>query len=472
MSAIANANGVTSTGAFQSPRRSASIPPMSAAAELTSASATALAGLVARREASATEVVEAHLARIAAVNPAINAVVQAAPDAAERARAADAALARGDAVGPLHGVPFTVKDNTETAGVITAAGAPERAAVVPERDATVVARMRAAGAILLGKTNCPPWGSGVETDNELYGRTSNPHDLTRTPGGSSGGEAAAIAAGASPCGIGTDSGGSVRIPAHFCGVCALKPTQALLPVTGVFDDEGPIGAISDPRTQVGPLARTVEDLGLLLRVLAGPDGRDGGVPPVALGDPSAVDVAGLRVAVHADNGISPPTAETAAAVSAAAAALADAGARLREARLPGDGHALTVEVWASYEGGMSSLDLYRLLRRWDAYREAVLAFMDDHDVVLCPVYPVPAPPHGGTAGAELRAVELQHAISYTTPFSLVGAPCAVVPFGVSPEGLPIAVQVVARPWRDDVALAVAALLEAAPARQVVAPAAV
>lgn len=442
---------------------------MSTTAELTATSATTLAQMIADREVSATEVVAAHVDRIAAINPSVNAVVQLADDAVERAREADAALARGEAAGPLHGVPFTVKDNTETAGVITAAGAPERAAVVPERDATVVARMRAAGAILLGKTNCPPWGSGVETDNELYGRTNNPHDLARTPGGSSGGEAAVIAAGGSPWGIGTDSGGSVRIPAHFCGVCALKPTQGLLPVTGVFDDEGPIGAISDPRTQVGPLARTVEDLTTMTRVIAGPDGRDGGVPPVPLGDPATVSAAGLRVAFHADNGLSAPTPETAATIRAAADALASAGARLQERGLPGDGHGLTVEVWASYEGGMSSLDLYRLLRRWDAYREEVLAFMDDTDVILCPVYPVPAPHHGGTAGAELRAVELQHAISYTTPFSLVGAPCAVVPFGVSPEGLPIAVQIVARPWHDHVALAVAALLEAAPARRASAP---
>ncbi|HZV74111.1 MAG TPA: amidase [Conexibacter sp.] len=445
---------------------------MSTDTELAGTSATTLARLIAERDVSAAEVVDAHLERISVINPSVNAVVQNAPDAREQARAADKALARGEQVGPLHGVPFTVKDNTETAGVITAAGAPERATVVPARDATVVARMRGAGAILLGKTNCPPWGSGVETDNELYGRTNNPHDLARTPGGSSGGEAAVVAAGGSPWGIGTDSGGSVRIPAHFCGVCALKPTQALLPITGVFDDEGPIGAISDPRTQVGPIARTVEDLGAMLRVLAGPDGHDGGVPPVALGDPAAIDVAGLRVAVHADNGIAAPTPETAAAVQSAAAALANAGAHLREQPLPGDGHGLTVQVWASYEGGMSSLDLYRLLRRWDAYRAEVLGFMAEHDVILCPVYPVPAPLHGGTAGAEMRAVELQDAISYTTPFSLVGAPCAVVPFGVSAEGLPIAVQVVARPWRDDVALAVAALLEAAPQRRIVAPAAV
>lgn len=427
---------------------------------LAGTAATTLARMIAARQVSATEVLEAHLDRIAAVNPGINAVVQLADDALERARTVDAALARGDAAGPLQGVPFTVKDNIETAGVITAAGVPERAAVVPRRDATVAARMRAAGAILLGRTNCPPWGSGLETDNELYGRTNHPHDPSRTPGGSSGGEAALIAAGGSPWGLGTDSGGSVRIPAHFCGICALKPTQGRVPVSGVFDDEGPIGALSDPRTQVGVLARTVEDLEVMVRVIAGPDGRDGGVAPVALGDPAAVSVAGLRVAFHGDNGLSTPTSETVATVRAAAGALASAGAWVDERRPPGNGHELTVEVWASYGGGMSSLDLYRLLRRWDAYRAEMLAFMGDFDVIVCPVYPVPAPHHGGTAGVDLRAAELQHAISYATPFSLVGAPCVVVPFGVSPEGLPLAVQIVARPWHDHVALAVAALLTA------------
>lgn len=427
---------------------------------LTGTAATTLARMIGARQVSAVEVVEAHLDRIAAVNPGVNAVVQLADDAVDRARAVDAALARGESAGPLPGVPFTVKDNVETAGTITAAGVSERAAVVPQRDATVVARMRAAGAILLGKTNCPAWGSGVETDNELYGRTSNPLDPSRTPGGSSGGEAAVIAAGGSPWGIGTDSGGSVRIPAHFCGICALKPTQGLVPVSGVFDDLGPIGALSDPRTQVGMLARSVEDLTAMTRVIAGPDGRDGGVAPVPLGDPASVSAAGLRVAFHADNGLSTPTPETVATIRAAVDALASAGARIDERQLPGDGHGLTLEVWASYDGGMSSLDLYRLLRRWDAYREGMLAFMEDVDVLVCPVYPVPAPHHGGTAGVDLRAAELQHAISYTTPFSLVGAPCAVVPFGVSPEGLPIAVQIVARPWHDHVALAVGALLTA------------
>src|ERR687890_1920951 len=269
--------------------------------ELTGAPATALAALVADRAASAREVVEAHLRRIEEVDGAVNAVVQLdAEGAMARAREADEALAAGRSWGPLHGVPFSVKDNIAAAGVVMAIGDPERAGVVADTDATVVARLRAAGAILLAKTNCPPYGGGIETDNPVYGRTSNPYDLSRTPGGSSGGEAACIAAGCSPCGVGTDSRAGVPLPAHFCGLAALKPTAGRVPVTGIIDDEGPIGALGDARTQVGPLARSVADVALLLRVLAGPDGRDGGVAPVALGDPAAVSLRGLRVTVHGD----------------------------------------------------------------------------------------------------------------------------------------------------------------------------
>ena len=214
---------------------------------LTGLAAHRLARMLRAREVSAAELLAAHLDRLETVNPLVNAVVRLAPDAMDQARAADQALARGEEPGPLHGVPFTAKDNLETRGVVTAIGVPERAGTVPPADATAVARLRAAGGILLGKTNCPPWGGGLETDNPLDGRTDNPYDRSRTPGGSSGGEAAAVAAALSPCGLGTDSGGSLRVPAHFCGVATLKPTNGLVPVTGVLDDDGPIGALSDPR---------------------------------------------------------------------------------------------------------------------------------------------------------------------------------------------------------------------------------
>ena len=358
---------------------------------LTALPAHRLARMLRARELSAAELLAAHLDRLASVNPRLNAVVRLAPDAMDRAREADQALARGEPPGPLHGVPFTAKDNFETEGVVTAVGVPERAAV---------------------------------------------------------------AAALSPCGLGTDSGGSLRVPAHFCGVAALKPTNGLVPVTGVVDDEGPIGALSDPRTQPGPLARSVEDLRLLLGVLAGPDGRDAGVAPVPMGDPAAVRVEGLRVALHAGAGAPGPTTETSATV--AAAALAGAGATVEEARPPGDGHALTVELWRSYGPGVGSQDLYRLLRRWDRYRAELGAWMTGWDAILTPVYDCPAPPHGATETPGLR-----DAVRWTTPWSMAGWPCAVVCCGTSAEGLPIGVQVVAPAWRDDLALALAAQLEAA-----------
>ena len=198
------------------------------------------------------------------------------------------------------------------------------------------------------------------------------------------------------------------------------------------------------------------DLSLLLKVLAGPDGRDAGVAPVPPGDPSQIRVEGLRVALHAGDGSAGLSPETGATVTAAAGALAAAGARVEEATPPGDGHALTVEVWRSYRPGTDSLALYRLLRRWDRYRAGLLAWMTGWDAVLSPVYDCPAPPHGATETPALR-----HAVRWTTPWSLAGWPCAVVRCGTSPEGLPIGVQVVAAPWRDDLALALAAHLEQA-----------
>jgi amidase len=337
-----------------------------------------------------------------------------------------------------------------------AIGAEERAGVVPGGDATAVRRLRGAGAILLGKTNCPPYGGGIETDNPVYGRTSNPYDPQRTPGGSSGGEAAIVAAAGSALGVGTDSGASVRLPAHFCGLAAIKPTAGRVPVTGVIDDEGPIGALGDTRTQVGVLARSVADVALALRVLAGPDGRDGGVPPVALGDFAAVEVRGLRVAVFSELDHAVADAATVAVVDAAAAALREAGAVVEPATPPSGGHDLTIEVWRSYGGDLDSLGLYRLLRRWDAYRTEMLVWGERCDLLLSPVFGGPAPLHGTLADHD--GVD---PTGFTTPHSLTGWPAATVRCGGSPEGLPIGVQVVARPWRDDVALAASAALERA-----------
>jgi amidase len=412
--------------------------------------AVGIAEVIRERKVSSVEVVEAFLQRIEAVNPTINSVVVLARERAiEEARAADASLARGHAFGPLHGVPFTAKDVFDTAGVETSAGIPDRVGVVPQEDAVAVARMRRAGAILLGKTNVPPGGSGGVTDNAVHGMTNNPYDPARSPAGSSGGEAATQAAGASPVGLGSDSGGSLRVPAHFCGVAALKPTTGRIPNTGAFEQPG---GLSDTRTQIGPLSRFVEDLGPVFEIVAGPDGRDSGVVPMPLGEPEAAELAGLRVAFYTDDGSTPTTPETVAAVRDAADALTSAGARATEECPEGLGvDALDISrrywSWEELPGGES----VRLLADWDAFRTRMLSFMESVDIIVCPTAPAPAALHGEG---------LETIFHYTLPFSLTGQPCVVVPSGRSVEGLPIGVQVVGRVWREDVAIAAARRIEA------------
>ena len=250
--------------------------------DLSFASASWMAAAIGSRRVSSLELVDACLARIERVNPAINAVVRLTSDARDRARQADDELAQGHVRGPLHGVPFTLKDSLDTAGVVTTAGTVGWRERVPTEDATVVARLKAAGGILLGKTNTPEFTWSDETDNDVYGRTSNPYDLERTPGGSSGGAAAIVAAGGAPFDIGSDTGDSIRQPAHVCGIAGLKPTSGRVPRTGHWPGfEG----LFQSFTQLGPLARRVEDLELLLPILAGPDGIDPHVAPVLLGDP-------------------------------------------------------------------------------------------------------------------------------------------------------------------------------------------
>lgn len=418
--------------------------------ELLSASATTLAQRIRERDISAEEVVTAYLDRIDAVNPLLNAVVQMTVEAAvEQARAADSALARGEHPGPLHGVPFTVKDVFDVAGVISAAGIEERAAFVPTMDAVTVARVRAAGGILLGKTNCPPGGGGGETDNPVYGRTNNPYNLSRTPGGSSGGEAATIAAGGSPMGLGSDSGGSIRVPAHYCGIAGLKPTSGRVPNTGVLNHPG---GLSDPRTQIGPMARFVEDLWPLFVTVAGVDWRDSGVVPMPVGDPEAIDVPSLRIAYYDEDGSAPATEETRKAVQNAVSALRDTGATV-EAERPsqiGEAVSITQRYWELTT--LPGAEIEQLYTDWDRFRTAFLTFMETRDVIVCPAADTPALPHG---------TEGDNRFSYTLPYSLVGWPCVVVRAGTSPEQLPIGVQIVARPWREDVAVAVALQIESA-----------
>ncbi len=396
---------------------------------------------------SSEEVVRAHLEHIGAVNPRLNAIVWVTNESAIRqAKAADRHLAkRGFEPPPLHGVPFTAKDIFDTAGVATTAGLRKLKDNVPDKDATVIARMRSAGAILLGKSNCPPGGSGGESWNPLHGGTRNPYDLTRSPGASSSGEAAIIAAAGSPLGIGSDSGGSIRVPAHYCGIAALKPTTGWVPSTGAY---GLAGGLMDPRSQVGPMARFVNDLALVLPLLVGPDGVDSAVIPMPPRR-RRPKLHGLKVAWYAEDGMVQSTKPTVAALQAAVHALSQAGCRCTEARPPGldEAREVTLGYW-----GQVRMTHERLIAKWDGFRTRLLEFMASFDLILTPVAADVAPLYR----AKIPSVDQY---SYTIPYSLGGNPAVVVRAGTSPEGLPIGVQVVARNWRDYAALVAAGWIE-------------
>ncbi len=447
-------------------------------------SAASIAQSIRDKEVSAVEVTQAHLDRIAQVNDKLNAVVCLCADRAlQEAADADAALARGDATGPLHGVPMTLKDSLDTEGVITTGGTTGRRDFVPDQDATVTARLRAAGAILMGKTNTPELTMAGETDNSVYGRTNNPFDLERSPGGSSGGAGAIVTSGGSPFDIGSDTGGSIRMPAHLCGIAGIKPNSGRVPRTGHII-EYTLGA-TDSYTQNGPMARYVEDLELILRIISGPDWIDPAIIDMPLRDPADVDLNNLRVAFYTDPpGFKVPAQETRDATLAAVRALSDVAASVEEdapsplERVPdltariggGDGRAGTrrlldkagtTDVSAILTKRIAEAEpittgeFTQALEELDQYRSDMLRFISDYDVIISPVTAMPAQPHGASFEDRNR-----HAF-YTGPYNLTGWPGTVVRCGASSEGLPIGVQAIARPWREDVSLAVAAFLESA-----------
>ncbi len=439
-----------------------------------------MAKAILAKQVSSEEVVRAHLDRIAHLNGKLNAVVQLASERAQaEARAADAALALGQIKGPLHGVPMTIKDSFDTEGIISTAGTKGRARFVPAYDATVVARLRAAGAILLGKTNTPEFTLDGVTDNRVYGRTNNPFDLSRTVGGSSGGAAAVVAAGASPFDIGTDTFASVRWPAHCCGVASIKPTSGRASLAGhIVDSRSLLGH----QTQPGPLARYVEDLTLVLPVISGLDPLDPAVQEQPFGDPATVSLNTLRVAFHTYNGVVAAAAEIVQVVRNAGGALAGIVATVEERRpaqlvnAPAIDDDIVTATGPEFfltllqSSGTSLSDATQLVRdltnlpKWtnsqkaaarskrDSFKQSLLTFMQDYDVILCPVSPYIAPLH--------TAVPIVDP-SYTFPYNLAGFPAAVIRAGTSNLGLPIGVQIVGRPWEEHVVLAVAAFLEKA-----------
>jgi Asp-tRNA(Asn)/Glu-tRNA(Gln) amidotransferase A subunit family amidase len=437
---------------------------------------------------SPVEIIEAHLDRIGSCEPKVNAFVHRdSLEARIQATAAESAVLRGDSLGPLHGVPITIKACIDVAGWPAPAGSLLRKDYLPKRDAPLVARLKSAGAILLGNTNTPEFLMAYETNNLTNGRTSNPWNLAYSAGGSSGGEAAAIASGCSAGGVGSDGGGSIRVPAHFCGICGLKPTPGRIPATGHFPSgAGAFGWIG----VVGPMARTVADVRLLFEVMAGPDPGDAHSSPVPLRAYKETDLRALRVGVLESPALGTATPETHAAVQRTAKLLADQGFSVEPIHLDGldralelwwfffgpvIGHLLTKAV-AGHEAQISpmlseylpfatsgapvTLDSFiEACAERDLLRAKILRQMNDVPILLSPVSSAPAFLHGG--GNYHPGTGYLDTMRHSQWLNLTGFPGASVPVALSNEGLPIGVQIIGRPHEDDLVLAVAERLEAA-----------
>ncbi|ARP84141.1 amidase [Bordetella genomosp. 8] len=451
--------------------------------EITRCDATALAGLIRSGELSAVQVMQAHLERIAAVNPKINAIVTLNEHALAQAADADEAVARGDTLGPLHGVPFTVKDSLDTAGIPTQHGSLLFAGNVPANDASTVARMKAAGGIILAKTNLPEFSTWTESDNRLTGRTNNPWNLERTPGGSSGGESAAIAAGMSPLGIGSDVAISVRGPAAFTGIAALKATHGRIPYTGHYP------RVTSQWWHVGPMARTVRDVAFAYSILRGPDGVDGYAVHARNAQADNPRRAGqtIRVGWVSDAAFGPVEPEITAAVSRAAAQLKELGCQVEEVALPflddplsplmllvygelvpeirklakgreDQLHAVGKGIYESSDP--TFVDFNAALRKAEALRSAFAGWFNQYDVLLCPVTPMTATPHGAQElTVNGKSVSWLHVMSATSAFNLTGLPALSVPYAMSSEKLPINVQLVSRWLNEDLILQLGSMLE-------------
>jgi aspartyl-tRNA(Asn)/glutamyl-tRNA(Gln) amidotransferase subunit A len=448
--------------------------------------ASGIAELVAKRELSPVEVMQAHLDRIAAVNPKLNAIVALADGAMESAKKAEATVMSGAQVGPLQGVPFTVKDGIDTAGVLTQRGSPIFKGRVADTDATVVARLKAAGAILIAKTNPPEFSYSIETDNLLTGQTNNPWHLAYTPGGSSGGESAAIAAGMSPLGVGSDLSISLRGPAAHTGIVGFKATHGRMPMTGHWPRV--------PRRfwHIGPMARSVRDVALAYSLMAGPDGADGfsiSSPGLDTGVGTA-STGQVRVGWLASPGFFGPTdPEVVATVKAAAHALSNAGYHVEEVRLPvleqtdansvlwqlqqmesrpefekvTAGHATQIFRHAKLVLDTPDTPIGHFVAAEQAVerlRDSFAEYFQRYDALLCPVTPFPATRHGlHDLVVDGQTVSPFHVMSATSPFSLTGMPALSMRFGTSRDGLPIGVQIVASWLAESTVLHVASRLE-------------
>lgn len=454
--------------------------------ELIYSDATKLAELIRTREVSPVEVMKAHLDRIEAVNPKVNAIVTIAENALQSAREAEAAIQRGGELGPLHGVPFTAKDSIDTANVQTQRGTPIFKGRTPNTDATSIARLKKAGGILLAKTNLPEFSYGIESDNLLTGRTNNPWNLDLTPGGSSGGESAAIASGMSPLGLGTDLAISVRGPAAHTGIVSLKATHGRVPMTGIWPRE--------PRRfwHVGPMARSIRDLSLAFAQLAGPDGRDGYSSRAIRFDAGigSDKKRSLRVGWLVEPGFGPIDPEIATTVEAAATALKDFGHTVEPVRIPALERDFALDVFSRLHvlemkpgfvktttgrsedeiGAMArfmlslpdtpAADYIDAAQAAERLKDGYAEYFQKYDVLLTPVLPTPSFRHGQ---AELlingQTVDIMGIMSATTPLSVTGLPGIAMRFGTSHDGMPIGLQIVGNWQAESTILYAAALLE-------------
>ncbi len=443
-----------------------------------------------RKEISPVEVITAHLKRVQTVQSRLNAFVHLdAESALARAQEAEAAIQRGEPLRALAGIPFTVKSCIDVAGWPCPAGSLLRKEYVPASNATLVARLESAGAILLGNTNTPEFLMAYETDNRVTGKTSNPWNLSMSAGGSSGGEAAAIASGCSMGGVGSDGGGSIRAPAHFCGICGLKPTPGRIPATGHFPPGA--GAFSWIGV-VGPMARSVADIRTLFEVMAGPDAGDALSAPVPLYRIHPEELRGLRIGILESAAVGDATPETQAAVRRAGQLLNEQGFRVEPITLQSLDRAL--ELWWFFFGpvigevlrhstkGQEEL-MSPMLREYlditaaepavtlesfmtactnrDLVRTEILRQMKDVPILVSPVSTGPAFAHGAGSYRAGDAHNYRDTMRYCQWLNLTGFPGLSLPFGESPEGLPINVQLIARPHEEELLLAVGESLEQA-----------
>jgi amidase len=458
---------------------------MLATSSLCRLSASEIAHLIRSKQASPVEVVEEHIARIETVNPMLNAFADYTPELAlAAARRAESMLMSGYDR-PLLGVPLTIKSCIDVQGMRCEAGSRLRSGHIAAQDAVLVARLKRAGAIVIGNTTTPELLMAYHTESLVHGRTNNPWDLGRTPGGSSGGEAAAIASCMAAGGFGSDGGGSIRVPAHFTGICGLKPTPGRIPATGHYPAcAGPFSLIG----VVGPMARTIKDLQLLFAVTEGHDPAD----PASVPAPAAKDACAtrnLRIGFYDSDGETQPTPETSAAVRSAASALQDAGFPVAPFRP--EGLAQARELWSTIfvQAGMLALEplvreraheispslrefmalaaqfpvltaeglLHALMER-DQLCAHMESQMSDFPILLAPVSSTPAFPHEHAGWGSGHPADYFRTMTYCQHFNLLGNPAVTVPVGQSAEGLPIGVQIVGRRYQEHEVLAVAEFL--------------